>query len=133
MILVLFFAACKTPPPASRTYLHTDVFEDIPAPREARYRNANMESFSYRSQSFRCGKFIFDYQGSDADVVRFFKETMTAPPYSWTLTDEDRVQAGSTGLVFVKGEDRCTVEVDVVPQAAYVRHVRIQVRVNYVR
>jgi hypothetical protein len=128
--LLLCLAACRNPPPS---HLSTDVFEDIPAPRGARYIYKKNESFSYRSPSFRCGRFLYDLHGSDAPVVRFYRDTMTAPPYNWTLTGEDRRDAGSTRLVFVKEDDRCEVDVDFVPKTPLDRpeNVTVQVRVNY--
>jgi hypothetical protein len=127
---VVLLAACEATPPPATTYLSHDVFEDIPAPKDARYREVDGESFSYRSQTFRCGKFIYDYVGSDATVVQFYKETMGAPPYSWTLTKEVRPGEGSSTLQFVKNQDTCTVAVDRVPRSTQKLHVRIQVRVN---
>ncbi|MHC4819000.1 MAG: hypothetical protein ACYTF8_13190 [Planctomycetota bacterium] len=123
-------AACETTAPPPTRYLTSDIFEDIPAPKDARYRDFQGESFSYRSQTFRCAKFIYDFVGPDATVVHFYKETMSAPPYSWTLTNEDRTNEGSTTLQFVKNQDTCTVDVDRVPRATQKKHVRIQVRVN---
>lgn len=123
-------AACETTAPPPTRYLTSDVFEDIPAPKDARYRDVQGESFSYRSQTFRCAKFIYDYVGPDATVVQFYKETMGAPPYSWTLTNEDRTNEGATTLLFVKNQDTCTVDVDRVPRSTQKKHVRIQVRVN---
>ncbi|MHC4134504.1 MAG: hypothetical protein ACYS0K_05930 [Planctomycetota bacterium] len=130
LLAAVLLAACETTAPPPATYLNTDVFEDIPAHKDARYRDGKGESFSYRSQTFRCGKFIYDYIGSDATVVQFYKETMGAPPYSWTLTHEDRTTTGSTTLQFVKNQDTCTVDVDRVPRSTQRLHVRIQVRVN---
>ena len=135
IVLVLVVAACEATNAPESAYLPTDVFEDIPAPRDATYRDSKLESFSYRGRSFRCGKFTFDYEGSDADVARFYKETMTAPPYSWTHTNTDRVKSGSTTLTFLKNQDTCTVAIDRVPKpgAGNQRHVQIEVRVNYRR
>lgn len=130
LLAVVALAACQTTAPPAKTYLGTDVFEDIPAPKNARYRDQNGESFSYRSRTFRCGKFIYDYVGPDASVVQFYKETMGAPPYSWTLTNEERPGQGSTKLLFVKNQDTCTVDVDHVPLSTQKLHVRIEVRVN---
>lgn len=130
LFAVVLLAACESTPPAATTYLSHDVFEDVPAPKDAHYRETKGESFSYRSQTFRCGKFIYDFVGSDASVVQFYKETMGAPPYSWTLTREERTAEGSTALQFVKNQDTCTVDVDRVPRSTQKLHVRIQVRVN---
>jgi hypothetical protein len=130
LLAAILLAACEMTTPPPTRYLHSDVFEDVPAPKAARYRDAKGESFSYRSQTFRCGKFLYDYIGSDAAVVQFYKETMGAPPYSWTLTDEDRTSEGSTSLQFVKNQDTCTVDVDRVPRSTQKLHLRIQVRVN---
>lgn len=130
LLAAVLLAACEATAPPPTQYLSSDVFEDIPAPKDARFRDSQGESFSYRSQTFRCAKFIYDYVGSDANVVQFYKETMGAPPYSWTLTKEDRTNEGATTLQFVKNQDTCTVDVDRVPRATQKRHVRIQVRVN---
>ena len=130
LFAAVLLGACEMTSPAPATYLSRDVFEDVPAPRDARYRDAQGESYSYRSQTFRCGHFIYDYVGSDAAVVQFYKETMGAPPYSWTLTGEDRTNEGSTTLLFIKNQDTCTVDVDRVPRSTQRLHVRIQVRVN---
>ena len=130
LLATVLLAACEMTAPPPTQYLTNDIFEDIPAPKNARYRDVKAESFSYRSRTFRCAKFIYDYVGSDANVVQFYKETMGAPPYSWTLTKEDRTNEGATTLQFVKNQDTCTVDVDRVPRATQKQHVRIQVRVN---
>jgi len=130
LLATVLLAACEMTAPPPTRYLTSDVFEDIPAPKDARYRDVKGESFSYRSQTFRCAKFIYDFVGPDATVVHFYKQTMGAPPYSWTLTNEDRTNEGATTLQFVKNQDTCTVDVDRVPRATQKKHVRIQVRVN---
>ena len=114
-----------------------DIFEDIPAPRAAVYRHANAESFSYTSGSltFRCGRFEYTYKGSQPELVEFFTQTMTAPPYSWALEKEESLVEGSTLLVFTKSDDRCTVDVE----RRAIRHrsgsddLVILVRVNFLR
>jgi len=133
-LVVLCLAACDTPTKApDGEYLRTDIFEDIPAPRSAMYVHDHQESFAYSSDSYRCGKFIFRYEGSQADAVRFFKETMTSPPYNWKLTKEEQVARGSTVLAFLKNDDHCTVNLDRVPRPkqAQPHNVDITVRVNY--
>lgn len=127
---LLALAACQAP---SGGLLSSDLFEDIPAPRGARYRHAANESFSYRTATFRCALFQYEYEGSDAAVVDFYKTTMTAPPYNWTLEGEDSRAEGSTRLVFRKNEDLCQIDIDRVPRPALERprNVSIRVRVNY--
>jgi len=130
LLAALLFPACRTPPPA---YLSTDIFEDIPAPKGAEYLHEKRQSFSYRSRTFRCGRFLYTYLGSHEEVVSFYRETMTAPPYNWTLTDEDSRAAGSSRLTFEKHEDVCQVDLDRVPKPAPggQNNVSIRVRVNY--
>jgi hypothetical protein len=123
--------ACESTSNGQGYYLHTDIFEDIPAPRGVAYKHAKHESFAYRSRTFRCGKFLFEWKGPQTECVRFYRETMTAPPYSWTLTEENTPGTGSTQLVFVKGYDRCSVEIDHVPQNQALDNNSIVVRVNY--
>jgi len=115
--------------------MSADIFEDIPAPRTAVYVDHDNTSFSYRTETFRCGRFLFEYQGSDANVVDFYKRVMSAPPYSWKLLKEDSAAAGSTTLIFAKNDDRCMVDVDSVPKpsAARQHNVEITIRVNYRR
>lgn len=130
--LLALAAACQSSKPqASR--LSTTIFEDVLAPRGATYLDADGESFAYRRPTFRCGRFAFDWQGPEADAVRFYKERMTAPPYSWTFTGEDGAQSGSTRLHFVKGDDRCMVDIDRIPKPGIEKrdNLSIMVRVNY--
>lgn len=129
---LLALAACETAP-VRRGPLGNDIFEDVPAPKTAVYRHAKNESFAYNARTFRCGRFVFEYQGKAADAAAFFRRTMVQPPYSWTLTAEDSAGAGSYNLVFEKNDDRCTVDVDRVPKAdiGKTRNVNILVRVNY--
>ena len=129
---VIALAACQSsPPPASR--LSTTPFEDVIVPRGATYLDANGESFAYRQPTFRCGRFTFDWQGPEADAIRFYKERLTAPPYSWTFVGEDGAQSGSTRLHFVKGDDRCMVDIDRIPKPGIEKrnNLSIVVRVNY--
>jgi len=132
LAVAVLLAAC-TPPTQRSGRLSPDIFEDIPAPKSARYIYRQHESFSYRSKTFRCGKFLYEYQGDVDDAVRFFKDTMGNPPYSWTLADEVAPGSGSTTLVFTKNTDRCTVDIDRVPRPELKRqkNVEIKVRVNY--
>ena len=129
-LLLVALAACQAP--AGRQ-LSSDLFEDIPAPRGARYQYAKNQSFSYRTPTFRCARFHYEYEGSDANVVSFYRQTMTSPPYNWNLAREEGQAEGSTRLVFQKNEDVCQVDIDRVPRPALERprNVTILVRVNY--
>jgi hypothetical protein len=130
--VLLLAAACKsTPPPASP--LSTTIFEDVVAPRGATYLQAAGKSFAYRRPTFRCGRFAFDWQGAEADAVRFYKERMVAPPYSWNFAGDEGAKSGSTRLFFVKGDDRCVVDIDRVPKPGIDMqdNLSIVVRVNY--
>jgi hypothetical protein len=133
--LVLLFSlatGCQSPPVAT-TPLSTTIFEDVLAPRGATYLHAEGESFSYRRPTFRCGRFSFDWQGAETDAVRFYKERMTAPPYSWTFAGEEGADSGSSRLLFVKGDDRCMVDIDRIPKPGINKqnNLSIVVRVNY--
>ncbi len=125
--LLAMLAACKAPAPEPvSTRVHTEIFDDVPAPKTATYRDRGAESFSFRTSGFRCGRFVYDYDDSEEDAVRFYKATMTRPPYSWKLTKEERDVEGSARLTFVKNDDRCTVNV------ARIRGSTVlTVRVNY--
>jgi hypothetical protein len=126
--------ACASSPPHGGNF-SSDIFEDIPAPRTAVYREEAAESFSYRTPTHRCGRFRYDYQGSQSETVDFFRQTMTTPPYSWALVSEEAPAEGSSHLVFKKGEDRCTVDVDrrEPKHGSDGENVWILVRVNYLR
>ena len=131
--IALMLAACTTPLRDDEGRLSADMFEDIPAPESAVYVTRNNQSFSYRSSTFRCGKFVYEYQGSAEDVTRFYSETMANPPYSWTLASTESPGSGSTTLVFTKNDDRCTVDIDRVrrPNIDRKNNIAIRVRVNY--
>jgi hypothetical protein len=131
--IALMLAACATPPRDDGGRLSADMFEDIPAPESAVYVTRDNRSFSYRSSTFRCGKFVYEYQGSADDVTRFYAETMANPPYSWTLSATESPGSGSTTLVFTKNDDRCTVDIDRVPRPNIDKknNIEIRVRVNY--
>lgn len=127
LLCAALLGACAATKPSGGSF-STDIFEDVPAPRTAIYRDAAHESFSYRTATHRCGRFRYDYTGSQSDAIEFFRQTMTAPPYSWAIESDEAPVDGSASLVFRKGDDRCTVDID--------RHadgVRILVRVNYLR
>lgn len=130
--LLLLAAAC-TSTPAPPTPLSTQPFEDVIAPRGATYVQANGKSFAYRRPTFRCGRFSWDWRGAEADAVRFYKERMVAPPYSWTFAGDEGAQSGSTRLFFVKGDDRCSVDIDRIPKPGVdmEKNLSIIVRVNY--
>jgi len=115
--------------------MSTHIFEDIPAPRTAVYVDHDNTSFSYSAETFRCGRFLFQYQGRDTDAVAFYRRVMVAPPYSWKLLHQDARAAGSTTLVFAKNEDRCSVDIDSIPKPSAARrhNVAITIRVNYRR
>ena len=126
-LVAAFLAACASTPvkPVSRR-LSDKIFDDVPAPEKAVYRSDSGESFSFTTKGFRCGRFVFDYSGSQEDAVRFFKTWMQKPPYSWSLTDEKREMEGSTELSFLKSADECTIDIDRKAQS-----VVIAVRINY--
>lgn len=133
LALFALFAACEAPQQRGRN-LSADIFEDLPAPREAVYRHNRAESFSWRGASFRCGRFQYDYSGAHADAVRFYQDTMTRPPYSWELVSEQKEREGSAKLQFRKGDDVCTVDVDFVERHVSLGDtVTILVRVNCLR
>jgi hypothetical protein len=123
-------AACQTRPGPS-SGLSTDIFEDVPAPRGAVYVDGRHESFSYRARTFRCGLFHYEWNDAETYLVRFYKETMVAPPYSWAFAGEEAQREGSTRLSFSKGDDRCTVDVDRVPKPGAEGRINLVVRVNY--
>ena len=130
LAVMALFAACATPPESG--VLSQDIFEDLPAPKGAQYRVEENQSFSYRGREFRCGKFVYDFAGSQKEAVSFFESTMTAPPYSWTLEKKQRAAVESTYLVFTKGDDRCMVEIDRKRNAGQTHDkVTIEVRLNY--
>jgi hypothetical protein len=133
LLALMMLAACQQPQkPGSTGALNPDIFEDLPAPKDAVYRDADNESFSYRGGSFRCGRFVYDFKGSQEEATAFFKETMTTPPYNWTLAGEDQPAAGTVTLVFTKNEDRCTVDVDRLASGARGKdQVVIIVQVNH--
>ena len=127
--LITLITACATQPPEPTSRRLTgDTFDDVPAPESAVFRSGAGESFAFQSSGFRCGRFVFDYPGADTEAIRFFKETMQHPPYSWKLTNEQREVEGSTRLTLVKGGDTCTVNVDRVPAR---ESVVLTLRVNY--
>lgn len=129
--LLSLAAACASSP-GPGTPLSTNPFEDVIAPRGATYLHANGESYAYRRPTFRCGRFAFDWQGPEADAVRFYKDRMTAPPYSWTFSGDEGAQSGSTRLYFVKGDDRCSVDIDRIPKPGIDKqnNLSIVIRVN---
>ena len=112
--LGLFFVVlggCQSVAPDSAGILSTEVFEDIPSPRSARVQTDRARSFSYASNSFRCAKYVYRFDGEVTEVVDFFHEVMGGPPYSWTLKSEDSRPSGHARLNFRKGEEYCTVDV----------------------
>ncbi len=129
VLFSLIVLACQS---TDRGYLNSDIFEDVPAPRGATYLEDKSESFSYRSRTFRSARYHYEYDGTAAEVVRFYKETMTAPPYSWTFDREEGLREGSSRLFFSKDDDRCEVDVDQMPRPIARRdNVTIIVRVNH--
>jgi hypothetical protein len=125
--LLATFAACKAPAPEPvSTRLHGEIFDDLPAPKTATYRDRGGESFSFRTSGFRCGRFVYDTEESEESSVRFFKSTMTHPPFSWKLTNEERDVEGAARLTFVKNDDRCTINVQRIRGSTL-----LTVRVNY--
>ena len=131
LALLSLAAACQSPP-APPTRLSTNIFEDVITPRGASYLTAEGRSFSYERPTFRCGRFAFDWQGNEAEAVRFYKERMVAPPYSWTFSGEDGADSGSTRLHFVKGDDQCTVDIDRIPKPGIEKknNLSLVIRVN---
>ena len=129
----LLLAACESSDVRRSGALSTDIFEDIPAPKSAFYVHAHQESFAYSGKTYRCGRFVYEYQGDPANAARFFRKTMLTPPYSWSLLTEDSTEVGSYTLVFEKNEDRCTIDIDRVPKPDIGKkhNVHILVRVNY--
>lgn len=107
--LILCLAACQGPGPRSGT-LRTDQFDDIPVPGNATYRSERAESYSYRTETFRCGRFVYDYPRSAEQARDYFSSAMVRPPYSWALAAENTAENGAFRLVFTKNDERCTVD-----------------------
>ncbi len=129
LVSVAFLSACvSTSPPSPSRHLGYELFEDIPAPGSALYRDAHSESFSYRSKTFRCARFTYDYPGTESDAARFYQTTMTQAPYGWSAAGEEKTGVGSTLLTFIKHSDRVTVAIDRIQLRA---SVLIDIRVNY--
>ncbi len=127
---VLFTAALASCAGSGRgavsTVLTDEIFEDLPAPATAAFEPAG--SFSFQGSAYRCGRFFYSFNGSGEECAQFYRGTMTQPPYSWTLTEETSPGQHTLHMVFTKGEDRCTLDLDRLPTT-----VRIIARVNYVR
>ena len=136
-VFLLSPAACESArAPDSPGTLTTAIFEDVPAPRDARYRAGGGESFSYQSETFRCGRFQFEYPGLPEAAADFFRQTMTRPPYNWTLGPETPDGAGGTMLELTKLDDRCVIEIKLLPVSVAGSESRtssIKVRVNVTR
>jgi len=126
-VALLLGACTTTPPPSPSRHLSSEPFADLAAPSTAVYRDADCQSYALRSEGFRCGRFLYDFPGAEADVVRFYRETMTQIPYGWTLDGEERTGEGSTRLLFRKRADRCTVDVDRIPDR---QTIVLLIRVN---
>jgi len=126
----LLLVACATPDKET-SYLHHEPFTDIPAPRGSTYIDQHNQSYAYQTSTWRCGRFLYEWRGSDTEVAKFYKDTMTAPPYSWTLTDTSTPAEGSTALHFVKGDDTCRVDIDRIPKPLKDDNISIAIRVNY--
>ncbi len=130
---VAFLAACETPPadPGSR-YITNESFEDIPAPKDARYQTANDESYAYRGKGFRYGEFVYLYDAALEDAVRFYKEVPTRPPYSWVLGGVSyRESLTEATIEMTKNEDRCSILIRrISADRAENPRLRIVVRLN---
>jgi hypothetical protein len=133
-LLLAAAAGCVTTPESPSDQLSSQIFEDIPAPRDSVYRDRDAQSFSFRSSAYRCARFVYDSWAPHESVVAFYRDTMTQPPYSWTLAEDFSEKEGAARLVFTKGEDRCTVDVDrLLQKTSQGSGVVIRVRVNYTR
>lgn len=110
-LFLLVLSGCQSAAPDSGGILRTEIFEDIPSPRSARVQTDRALSFSYSSESFRCAKYVYRFDGEVDEVVDFFHEVMGGPPYSWNLNSEDELPGGHARLNFQKGEERCTVDI----------------------
>jgi len=108
--LLALLTACQGPDHgAPGRNLRAGQFDDIPVPRDATYRAARAESFCYHTETFRCGRFLYDYPGDLGEARGYFLRTMVLPPYSWTLLGEETAKT-SVSLVFSKNDERCRVD-----------------------
>ncbi len=120
--------------PAKQGRFSNRIFEDLPTPKDAVYRDNDWESFSYQGDTWRSGRFHFTYRGSEERAVAFFTRTMTDPTYGWTLENEDRRSVGSSKLIFSKSGDRCTVDIDASARSGREdAQLQIYIRVNHRR
>ena len=130
-LLLAILAGCQGVPEPPRT-LKGDIFEDIPAPKSARVQTDDAASFSYYSESFRCAKYVYRYEGASAEAVAFFESTMTRAPYSWTLEELAELPAGHDRITFRKGEERCVVDIQTKEaRARSADTITITIRLNY--
>ncbi len=126
-----FLVGCQGVPELPRIF-KDEIFEDIPAPKNARVQTDEAASFSYLSESFRCAKYVYRYEGESAEAVAFFESTMTRSPYSWTLEELAELPAGHDRLTFRKGEERCVVDIQTKEaRARSADSITITIRLNY--
>jgi len=109
-VLTLILCSCQTAPEPNPLF-STEIFEDIPAPATARVQTDNAVSFAYHSESFRCAKYVYKFEGKVDEAVAFFHEVMVKPPYSWQLGTESEMPADHARMDFRKGEEYCTVDI----------------------
>lgn len=130
-VLGLVLAGCQTAPEPNPVF-STEIFEDIPAPATARVQTDNAVSFAYHSESFRCAKYVYRFEGKVDEAVAFFHEVMVKPPYSWQLGTESELPAGHARMDFRKGEEYCTVDIRrQAPGTSQEPLALITIRVNY--
>jgi hypothetical protein len=127
----LILAGCQTAPEPNPIF-STEIFEDIPAPATARVQTDDAVSFAYHSESFRCAKYVYSFEGRIDDAVAFFHEVMVKPPYSWKLGEQADLPAGHARMDFRKGEEYCTVDLRRMENRSdQTPLVLITIRVNY--
>ena len=130
-LLLAILAGCQGVPELPPTLKH-DIFQDIPAPKTARVQTDERASFSYKSESFRCAKYVYRYVGESAEAVAFFEATMTRAPYSWNLEELAELPAGHDRITFRKGEERCVVDIQTKEAKADDPDIiTITIRLNY--
>ena len=127
----LLALGCQSAPEPNPLF-STEIFEDIPAPAAARVQTDKAVSFAYHSESFRCAKYVYKFEGEVKEAIAFFHEVMAKPPYSWRLAGQSELPAGHARMDFRKGEEYCTVDVRGGPDRTDEPPLAlITIRVNY--
>ena len=87
-------------------------FDDIPVPQGFFLRNHRNESYSFKDDAIRIGRFVYWGRAEVNDVREYYVEEMPKKAYGWRLVEDPGGSDRLTTMTFTKPGHRCEITME---------------------